>query len=123
MDYKSKRWRALRAGILRRDGYLCRECRRDGKTVQADTVHHVYPVECYPQMAWERWNLISLCTPCHNAMHARTGDTLTEAGQAWCWRVSPPSSAQIKASRGPEGGQLFPTEEETGEGVNRAGER
>lgn len=60
MNYKSKRWKTLRARILRRDGYQCRECRRYGKAVQADTVHHVYPAALYPGLSWEPWNLVSL---------------------------------------------------------------
>lgn len=91
MNYKSKRWKTLRARILRRDGYQCRECRRYGKAVQADTVHHVYPAALYPDLSWEPWNLVSLCSTCHNAMHDRSGEQLTAAGLAWCRRVSPPS--------------------------------
>lgn len=91
MDYKSKRWMSLRARILRRDGYQCRECRRYGKAVQADTVHHVYPAALYPELSWAPWNLVSLCSDCHNAMHDRVGEQLTDAGLAWCRRVAPPS--------------------------------
>lgn len=118
MDYKSKRWKTLRVGILRRDGYQCRECRRYGKTVQADTVHHVYPVELYPQLAWERWNLVSLCTACHNAMHARSGDNLTETGLAWCRRVSPPPSAHVKVPTETGEWPSFRRKEKRGGGVN-----
>lgn len=90
MNYKSKRWKTLRARILRRDGYQCRECRRYGKAIQADTVHHVYPASLYPEWSLEPWNLVSLCFACHNAMHDRDEELLTEKGVAWCRRVSPP---------------------------------
>ena len=38
--YKSKKWKTKRQSILRRDEYLCRECKRYGKTTPATTVHH-----------------------------------------------------------------------------------
>ena len=47
--YHNKRWEKKRAAILARDGYMCRESRRFGKAVQADTVHHIFPVEFFPQ--------------------------------------------------------------------------
>lgn len=50
--YKTARWRRLRARVLRRDGYRCRESARYGMIVQADTVHHVWPVEDWPEYAW-----------------------------------------------------------------------
>ena len=105
MNYKSKRWKTLRARILRRDGYQCRECRRYGKAVQADTVHHVYPAALYPDLSWEPWNLVSLCSTCHNAMHDRSGEQLTAAGLAWCRRVSPPSLHCRSAPAGDRRGQ------------------
>lgn len=50
--YKTKRWRRLRMSILRRDKARCREWARYGKTVEATTVHHVWPAEDYPEYAW-----------------------------------------------------------------------
>ena len=90
--YKKRQWPRLRDKALRRDGYLCRECLRYGKRVQANTAHHVFPVSMYPQWAWCLWNLISLCGSCHNAMHDRGSDSLTDKGLAWCRRISPPPS-------------------------------
>ena len=107
MNYKSKRWKTLRARILRRDGYQCRECRRYGKAVQADTVHHVYPAALYPGLSWEPWNLVSLCSTCHNAMHDRSGEQLTAAGLAWCRRVSPPPSTAARLPLGTGEGKSF----------------
>ena len=68
-NYNSVRWRQKRKSILRRDGYLCRWCRRYGKNVEADTVHHIKHVDEYPELAYEDSNLISLCTGCHNKAH------------------------------------------------------
>jgi len=89
--YKSTAWKRKREKVLRRDEYLCRECRRYGKTVPATTVHHIYPAEQYPQWRLESWNLVSLCTACANAMHDRTTGELTELGRDWQRRISPPA--------------------------------
>jgi|SRR5690625_1940848 len=81
--YKTKRWRKKREVILRRDEYRCRECRRYGKTTEATTVHHIYPLEDYPQYKLTDDNLISLCNKCHEAMHDRYTGKLTSLGMAW----------------------------------------
>lgn len=90
--YKTKRWEKLRESVLRRDGYMCRDAARYGKTEQATTVHHVWPVEDFPQWAWEGWNLISLSGQAHDAMHDRKTGRLTERGESWRRRVPPPST-------------------------------
>ena len=90
IDYRDKRWRHMRERILGRDGHQCRECRRYGLAVQATTVHHGWPAEDFPALAWESWNLISLCSKCHNAMHDRDTGELTALGLTWRRRVSPP---------------------------------
>lgn len=102
--YKTGRWERLRARVLRRDGYRCREAARYGKVVEATTVHHVWPVEDYPEWAWEAWNLISLSTQAHNAMHDRITGELTERGEAWRRRTIPPSHRPpALIASGPEG--------------------
>lgn len=68
-DYTGKAWRAKRKTILRRDGYQCRECRRYGRARDAVEVHHIKPVDEYPELAYEDSNLVSLCHACHNKMH------------------------------------------------------
>lgn len=88
--YKSKRWRRLRLSILRRDKAKCREWARYGKTVEATTVHHIWPAEAWPEYAWEPWNLISLSAEQHDAMHDRRTGKLTPLGESWRRRVSPP---------------------------------
>lgn len=47
--YKEKRWVMKRCKILKRDKYLCQESKRYGKRIDADTVHHIYPREDYPE--------------------------------------------------------------------------
>lgn len=85
MNYCHKTWRAIRAAVLRRDEYLCQECRRYGITTDGTEVHHVLPVEqCvggYERLKYDSRNLVTLCRDCHNAMHNRTDDTLTERGE------------------------------------------
>lgn len=66
---------------MQRDGYMCQICKRYGKRVEAKHVHHVAPLELYPEHALASWNLISLCMGCHNRMHDRETHELTEEGQ------------------------------------------
>lgn len=68
-DYTSVRWRKKKAQILRRDGYMCRECRRYGRKREAKIVHHIKHVDEYPELAYVDSNLISLCEGCHNKAH------------------------------------------------------
>lgn len=78
--YKSKRWQTKRNVILKRDGYRCQWAARSGRAEPADTVHHIFPVEDFPQYAMCDWNLISLSNTAHNAMHDRATRDLTEEG-------------------------------------------
>lgn len=85
MNYNRKTWRSLRAAVLRRDEYLCRECRRYGITTPGTEVHHILPADqCtgeYEKMKYDIRNLVTLCRDCHNAMHNRADDTLTDRGE------------------------------------------
>lgn len=107
--YRGKRWERLRARVLKRDEYICREHRRYGKRVTATTVHHVWPREDCPQYEYESWNLASLCTDCHNAMHNRQDNSLTERGQMLRDRTPPPKKAVIYTQE-TEGPGVFPIE-------------
>ena len=88
--YKTKRWLALRERVLRRDGYLCRESLRYGARRQAEVVHHIWPVEDFPEWAWCEWNLLSLSKAAHNAMHERDSHRLSPLGERWRRRTPPP---------------------------------
>lgn len=46
-------------------------------------VHHIYPLEHYPQYNLTDINLISLCDSCHGKMHDRNNNTITEMGRYW----------------------------------------
>jgi len=102
MDYQSKRWEKKRAKILRRDKYVCQLSKRYGKLRQANTVHHIFPVELFPEYQWEDWNLISLCAEEHNSLHDRETHQLTAKGVELLTRTArlrgiplPPGGARI----------------------------
>lgn len=88
--YKSKRWQLKREKILRRDKYMCQLSKRYGKRVDATMVHHIYPIEEYPEYKWCDWNLISLCESEHNKLHDRVTNKLTAAGEELKRRTIPP---------------------------------
>ena len=89
-DYNDPRWNhpvyGKRVQILRRDGYRCRECRRYGRRVEATHVHHIKPVEFFPELAFVDENLVSLCAKHHNKKHPEKGRKPTVR------RYSPPTS-------------------------------
>lgn len=72
-NYKGKKWKHKRAIILKRDKYLCQECRKYGRRVEAATVHHIKHADEHPELVYEDNNLISLCSKCHNKMHPEKG--------------------------------------------------
>ena len=125
-NYKDKRWIEKRKAILKRDKYQCQECRRYGKLVDATHVHHCWPLEYYPEYKYCSWNLISLCTKCHNKMHDRESHELTTEGlKLKSLRVppeekniTPPSALGITSSPGERVGERFPTAQRfSGRGV------
>lgn len=58
--YNSKAWKDKRKRILARDKYMDQIALRDGIMLEADTVHHIFPREDYPQYRLCDWNLISV---------------------------------------------------------------
>lgn len=89
MRYKTAKWQRKRGIVLRRDGYLCRECKRYGKHTPAECVHHVYPAEHWPELIFHDVNLISLCNNCHNKMHDRETHEISVIGKDWQQRIKP----------------------------------
>lgn len=85
--YKSTRWEHLRERVMRRDGYRCRECIRFGKFNQGEMVHHAVPREDFPELQWEPWNLVTLCNQCHDRMHLRVSNELSQAGVDLATRI------------------------------------
>ena len=78
--YRDKRWKRLRRAMLARAGWMCEECRRYGKRADAEAVHHVFPKSEFPEYQWMAWNLMCLCKTCHDAMHDRITNALTDRG-------------------------------------------
>lgn len=62
-------WMKIRARILKRDGYLCQECKRNGRLTEATQVDHVTPLHLGGRDNDE--NLESLCKCCHDAKTAQ----------------------------------------------------
>ena len=78
--YRARRWEQLREKILRRDGYMDAEAKRYGKHIPATVVHHIFPLEEFPEYAFAPWNLISVSRETHNTFHDRNTDALTKKG-------------------------------------------
>lgn len=89
-DYNSKKWRRKAEQIKRKHGYLCAESRRYGKRVEAEMVHHIYPVDEYPEYAFADWNLLPLSNAMHNKMHIRDTQELSPLGKLWQRRTPLP---------------------------------
>ena len=64
-----------------RDDYMCQYSLKNGKRVNANTVHHIFPADQYPQYRYCDWNLISLSSEVHNMMHDRATRELTDMGE------------------------------------------
>lgn len=79
--YQSNKWKRKRLKIFRRDGYMCQWAKRYGKNAEAEIVHHIFPIEDYPEYALCDWNLISLSRAAHNRMHDRNTGNLTGEGK------------------------------------------
>jgi 5-methylcytosine-specific restriction enzyme A len=70
-QYKTARWRHLRAHVVREEP-LCRLCERAGRVSATVLVDHIVPVKQGGPM-WERSNLQGLCNACHEAKSASEG--------------------------------------------------
>jgi len=95
--YKGRRWEIVRAAALARDGYMCQVSKRYGKMVQADTVHHVFPRELFPEYQYCLWNLVSLAGSVHDEMHDRVTGDLTEKGKDLLRRVARRHGVEVPA--------------------------
>lgn len=70
--YKKAVWRKLRVQALERDHYLCQECLRQRRFTKATEVHHIKPLEEFPELGLTLSNLESLCWSCHEATKTRS---------------------------------------------------
>lgn len=55
-----KKWKLFRKDILIRDKYKCQNC---GKKAKA--IHHIRPRKIFPELCWQKKNVISICNSCH----------------------------------------------------------
>ena len=78
--YGSVRWQNLRKKILARAKYIDQLRIREGVMEDANTVHHIFPRDAYPEHEWQAWNLIAVSTKTHRLLHTPLG-SLSEAGK------------------------------------------
>ena len=68
-DYKSTKWKKVRLKALKRDKYICQECKKYFKNTEATVVHHIIEISEDLSTAYDINNLESLCAKCHNKRH------------------------------------------------------
>jgi 5-methylcytosine-specific restriction endonuclease McrA len=71
--YLSAGWAKARFRALHRDGYKCMVCGKCLRAKGVGTVHHIQELRERPDLALEQSNLMSVCHPCHNSIHAGRG--------------------------------------------------
>ena len=52
---------------------MCQECKKYGRRVDGEIVHHIIHVDEAPELAFVDDNLITLCSKCHNKLHPEKG--------------------------------------------------
>lgn len=65
---RSAEYKAWRKSVFERDDYTCRFCGARGVKINA---HHIKPYAFCPEARYELSNGITLCLPCHKAVHKR----------------------------------------------------
>ena len=93
--YKTNKWVALRNTALIRDKYMCQCCKANNKAVNATCVHHIFPIERYPDYKYELWNLMSLCDKCHDEMHNHYTGELSKKGMLFLRSIAAVKGIQI----------------------------
>lgn len=93
--YKTNKWVDLRNSILIRDKYMCQSCKANNRMTNATCVHHVFPLHTYPQYAYERWNLMSLCDKCHDEMHNHYTGELSKKGMLFLRSIAAVKGIEI----------------------------
>lgn len=93
--YDSKKWIEKKSRILRRDGYMCQISKRYGKMIPAELVHHIFPLDEFPEYALEDWNLISVSLKVHNTLHDRQTNRLTEEGRQLLERIARRNNIEV----------------------------
>lgn len=71
--YNSKQWRKKAASVLSRYNYVDAYERRYGRMVDATIVHHILPLEHYPELAYQDFNLMPVSKKTHMLLHRQDG--------------------------------------------------
>lgn len=80
--YQSHTWRKKRAEILARDNYECQVAKSIGEVIQEKLIiHHIKPLEFFPELALDDGNLIVVSHYYHNIIHELI--TLVESDEWW----------------------------------------
>lgn len=87
--YTGARWKNLRRRILARAKFQDQLALREGRQEEANTVHHIFPRDAYPEYQYETWNLIAISGRTHKLLHTPFGD-LSEAG----WKLLKETAAR-----------------------------
>lgn len=93
--YDSKKWLEKKSRIMRRDGYMCQISKRYGKMIPAELVHHIFPLDEFPEYALADWNLISVSWKVHNALHDRQTNGLSEEGRQLLERIARRNNIEV----------------------------
>lgn len=66
----TSRYRRIRMEVIKRDGGFCQRCyKKFGIVNQGDlTVHHIKSREHYPELTYDKTNLITLCFDCNQQL-------------------------------------------------------
>ena len=80
---KTKKWEKFRDKMMRKSDYLCQESLRYGLSVQAEMIHHIFPVSEYPDLEFVEWNCLALTNRKHNTFHDRVNDKVVAQGIYW----------------------------------------
>lgn len=78
--YDSSAWKRMRSSVLLAAEYKDQLELRAGRNINADTVHHIFPRDKYPQYELCRWNLIAISNETHEALHNRITGGLSPLG-------------------------------------------
>ena len=78
--YLSPKWQRLRKMVIVAAKYTDQIRIRQNVMIEANTVHHIFPREQYPEYQWARWNLIAISDETHKHLHKPDG-TLSTAGR------------------------------------------
>jgi len=69
--YARSAWKEIAKEILKRDNYKCKKCGLSNKKHNKLVVHHIKQWSKYPELRFEKNNLITVCEECHKKEHYR----------------------------------------------------